>query len=69
LSKEKVTTTPPDDSLPEVNVDSEVNLPLLKLKNCRQTAGIVRRGRPTLAKPLLEIEEDVDSFSELGEWS
>jgi len=25
LSKEKVTTTPPDDSLPEVNVDSEVN--------------------------------------------
>jgi len=68
LSKEKA-TTPPDDSHPEVNIDSEINSAAAEIEELLADGPVIRRGRPTVAKPLLEMEEDVGSFSELGEWS
>ena len=64
-----MTTTPPDDSLPEVNVDSEINFAAAEIEELLADGPVVRRGRPTVEKPLLEMEEDIGSFSELGEWS
>ena len=62
MSKEKVTTTPPDDSLPEVNVDSEINFAAAEIEELLADGPVIRRGRPTVAKPLLEMEEDIGSL-------
>ena len=64
-----MTTTPPGDSLPEVNVDGEINFAAAEIEELLADCPVVRRGRPTVANPLLEMEEDVGRFSELGEWS
>jgi len=52
-----------------VNVDSEINFAAAEIEELLADGPVVRRGRPTVAKPQLEMEEDVGGFSELGEWS